>query len=638
MSVIFLMFLSYVPARAQDYQTVFDSFLIEAGSLPEDEIRRHFFRLRMAIDGWPTTEKMAFLEKWLTSESSNNFSPVVNFEVSGILHLLYVDQRKYDDAIQLAKRREKISEDNSNWRFYLTTLLNRADLYTKMEEYDSAYHYVNRTLEESKLYDLYDDRSGTLIALATIHRKTGQLEKSKSVLEEALSLTADNHRNKGYLLYLLVELSYEMDSIRAYVDYGNQLLTEMDFEPHLAIREHNILEEIILTGNTNESRNKLSNTIDYMSQGSHVSGLYQYSVIAFASKCQNFSDTINFLLPKVLTLVSKIEDQADQTGVAPFYRLLSKIFEKQGDAKKALAYFQKYNETTFSELKLDQQEKIAELEVQYDAESKKRKILEQEILLKSEVNRRRIMILVFGLLLLLGSVLLYTYRKRLNLLKLLKAKEIEEVKQKQNLEMANAVIDTQERERTRIARELHDDLGGVMSSIRMKIEELEARGALEETSPGELSQRMEYACDRLRAISHEMIPLSFSVVGLEASISDLVADIQTQGLDVDYEWVGNAEGMKKERAINVYRILQELFHNTIKHANANQVMLQVFIKDGMQILFEDDGKGFDTNSTTNGIGMQNINSRVSYLGGEILIDSVIDQGTTTTINIPLEDG
>jgi signal transduction histidine kinase len=136
-----------------------------------------------------------------------------------------------------------------------------------------------------------------------------------------------------------------------------------------------------------------------------------------------------------------------------------------------------------------------------------------------------------------------------------------------------------------------------------------------------------------------MVPHSIKLTGLTGALHDLKESIIISGLDCELDIHGFSNQMLSEQNSNmIYRMLQELTTNTIKHARANKILIQLLVhQKELQILVEDNGKGFDIHDvTTNGIGLQSVQSRVEYLGGKLMIDSSPSHGTTIHIQMNIE--
>jgi len=196
-----------------------------------------------------------------------------------------------------------------------------------------------------------------------------------------------------------------------------------------------------------------------------------------------------------------------------------------------------------------------------------------------------------------------------------------------------------EGERKRIARELHDGLGVMLSSIKMRLNVL--RDQLEEGPDQELSsiiKDLDTSHQEVRSISHNLMPKSLQKLGFEAAVEEQIHRINSAGIKVNYyKNLSLAHASALSQAY-LFRIIQELLNNVMTHSQAKEVNLQ-FIKHENQLLLtlEDNGVGFNPlQSNKAGIGIQNVQQRVKALGGQMHIDSVAKAGTTVSIEIPLE--
>ena len=135
-----------------------------------------------------------------------------------------------------------------------------------------------------------------------------------------------------------------------------------------------------------------------------------------------------------------------------------------------------------------------------------------------------------------------------------------------------------------------------------------------------------------------MVPYSIKIAGLKGALEDLRESIQARGLPCELE-IFNADllVLNEQHSNMLYRIIQEVTTNAVNHANASKLFIQLIChKDGLNVLIEDNGKGFDINQLLSGggLGLKSIDSRVSYLGGKINYDSSPGHGTTINISLP----
>ena len=215
--------------------------------------------------------------------------------------------------------------------------------------------------------------------------------------------------------------------------------------------------------------------------------------------------------------------------------------------------------------------------------------------------------------------------------------------QDKELETHFARLEAQEKVQQKIGQELHDDVGAILATVRMKLIATQPGNLLEGSDEAKqyslATQLLTQACDKVRLISHEFSDALLKKFGLQAQLEALRDSItETEGLFVELSThnLNNKLGYSLE--LNVYRIVQELVHNVLKHAQASRVSIVVnHFEDQLNIIVEDNGIGFNTTAvqTKPGLGMLNLESRVHEVGGYMLLDSYQGKGTTIVVSIPL---
>ncbi len=205
----------------------------------------------------------------------------------------------------------------------------------------------------------------------------------------------------------------------------------------------------------------------------------------------------------------------------------------------------------------------------------------------------------------------------------------------QEKKVADQLIQVQEDERSRLARDLHDSIGGMLSSIYLKADKIEKMShPSEETT--QLKQLIKQSIEEARGLSHNLTPPHLDELGLEKALHNLIQTVTEQNnIKVKYYFKVKLP-LTKPLELMLYRICSELLYNIIKHANAQEALVQLTSEDQtLEIILEDDGKGMDTHKKIQGIGLKNIKERVNYLKGDLHIDSN-ENGTTIIIHIPLK--
>jgi len=207
------------------------------------------------------------------------------------------------------------------------------------------------------------------------------------------------------------------------------------------------------------------------------------------------------------------------------------------------------------------------------------------------------------------------------------------MEQRQELKVANALLEGEEKERRRLARDLHDGLGGSLAGIRIKLagqQKKQVNGQLDE-----VMHLLEDSMSELRRIAHNMMPESLLKVGLRSAITDLCDGLANEDLEIELQWSGPGGDLPHTAQANIYRIVQEVLANAIRHGGAGKILLQCIHQEQMfYITAEDNGRGFDMNAAPGGIGLSNIRSRVQYMKGRLDIDS--SPGAGTAVNIELQ--
>jgi signal transduction histidine kinase len=200
------------------------------------------------------------------------------------------------------------------------------------------------------------------------------------------------------------------------------------------------------------------------------------------------------------------------------------------------------------------------------------------------------------------------------------------------------VLGAQEEERRRVASDLHDDLGGTLSSIKGILSGIQNKNENEAREILVKSQKLlDKACDDLRFIAHDLMPADFSSTQLRLAIEESIAKLNSSSnIEFEFILVGPHRQLDRYLELNIYRILNELLHNVRKHSGATHAIIQViYHEDFFQLMVEDNGGGFDVKlqGAAAGIGLKNIHSRIEYINGKIYFDSG-NHGTTITCNIP----
>lgn len=253
------------------------------------------------------------------------------------------------------------------------------------------------------------------------------------------------------------------------------------------------------------------------------------------------------------------------------------------------------------------------------------------------------LLIVFFFVVVISGIVMVVYNQRYHDQQTI-AQQLEEINRQKisalentlHTETLHAMLSGQEAERQRVSKDLHDGLGGLLASIKYKIEALLSAQPRKDAA-SDVIQLIDEACDEVRNITFNLQPYSVEKFGLSIAIGDIVNKLNNNSpVKIEYQQLLLIELPGGEFATHTFRIVQELVTNALKHAEAQHILVQLStVGKELAILVEDDGKGFDLASKPEGNGLKNIHSRVNYLKGTIEWQSKPGDGTTVLIHLPI---
>jgi signal transduction histidine kinase len=480
-------------------------------------------------------------------------------------------------------------------------------------------------------------------------------------LDEALKLTTeclDFYKSQDELKFLALAVTQlarghqhklNYDKAIAHVEEGLKLSTEIG-DKKLILENRLLLAKLLA------------------SQGRVEKMIEQASYIIESEKRYGFNELTNeanFLIGEVLIRdqrkkealpyleeavqnIGNVNDLAYQAN-----KLLSQVYLNFGKTKLAYEHLQRANKITNELYDKEKYAMASQNAIKYQSYERKKEIkeLEEENQLSNfKLNQRTRFFIILTVLLALAALAVYNYyrlqKHKYESERILGEQKEKIAKQKINdlenslkIENLQAVISGQEAERTRISTDLHDSLGGMLSTLKLHYDGLQVEH--EELANDEdyhrVMQLIDEACKDVRDISRNLKPVALEKLGMTAALKDLVNKYRVKGiLDISIN-TNNVDGLlSKDSKLHVYRIIQELLNNALKHAQASEIDVLVNrADDGLVIMVQDNGQGFDPNTIKKGLGLDNLQSRVNVLRGEMEVDTSISRGTAVTVHIPL---
>lgn len=351
----------------------------------------------------------------------------------------------------------------------------------------------------------------------------------------------------------------------------------------------------------------------------------------------NASKAIQYLKKINLAKISNT-DLKDKVLI---YDKLYNAFLKIGEKDSALYYLNKKFQVSDSLGIHEKASRFADLEKKYEtAEKEKQILIEQK---RATANRN--WLIAAGIALLFGTgiaiLLQQNTTKKRKLAEqeaLIDQQKVATLLKEQELMSLDAMIAGQEKERTKVANELHDDLGSLMATVKLHFDNVK----VDKKDPALKTAQdlLEKAYQKIRGMAHAKNSGVMANQGLLPAVQKMAKTISgSNALEVSVEDFGLADRMENSLELTIFRIVQELVANIIKHAEASKASIQFTQhEDKLNIIIEDNGKGFEmgkVKTVTNGMGLTTIEKRIEHLEGTFTVDSVLGKGSSILIDIPV---
>jgi two-component system, NarL family, sensor kinase len=549
---------------------------------------------------------------------------------------VWIELGRYDSTILLYKEALKIRQEARDSFGIAMSFNNLGYIYKEVGDYDKA-------MENMLIARQYFEKLGNKEAVGNTLNNIGQVYLKKKDHDQAIT-----YFRNGVALYESIKdernmaISYHSlgnamsakgiyDSARHYWSIAESMYVQQKDERNLALINSDLAESF-------GREKKWGEAVPYFEKSIQINKAIVNKrslasiYIAFANNmiAQNQMSEAARLLDSALTYLL-VSNQKNHWR--DYYKTKAELFELQGKPNLALQSLQQfvlYSDSVLNETNI---KAIADMGVKYETEKK-----EQEIILqKAQVAKRNTIIWAIGGFSALLPILGYSYYRRY---RLKKEQELQQEVMRQQDLAARSVLQAEENERRRIAAELHDGVGQIMSAARMNLEAM--TGDAENLESGQklklerVLHLVDEGCREVRTVSHTMMPNALLKKGLGAALQDFVQKIDQEVLKVQLYTEGLQDRLDSEVETVLYRVIQECVNNVIKHSGANQLDIAIIReKEAVEVTIEDNGRGFDPAQKYEGIGLDNMKARINLLKGAIEFDSGAGRGTLVAIHLPL---
>ncbi len=370
-----------------------------------------------------------------------------------------------------------------------------------------------------------------------------------------------------------------------------------------------------------------------------------FSMLAQVYHKLNLEDSALLYIIKAEQLAMGVGARADLKEI---YKTRAMIEQQAGHYKPASEYFSKTLILSDSLFTVETSEKVADIEAQYQNEKKQLVIAQlqkdkqlQLLSIKQKTTLNIILVGSIAVLLMTGFLIYRNIRNRQMLTKKeaeLQQQRISELEKDKQLVAVDSMLKGQEEERSRLAKDLHDGLGGLLSGVKFSLSNMKDNLIITPDNMAVFERSLDMidtSIKELRRVAHNMMPEMLSKFGLEEALKEYCNMLNSaQLITVKYQSLGMETRLDKSIEIIIYRIVQELLNNTLKHAGATETFVQLIREgDRLNVVVEDNGKGFDPGlaEDSKGAGLVNVRSRVEYLKGQMAIHTGPGKGTLVNI-------
>lgn len=512
--------------------------------------------------------------------------------------------------------------------------------YSYSRNYEKAYEYGIKALKMAEETNNYNQIARANLRLGEVRQNLNDYEGAVNNYQKSIEIC------KKYNFESVLNLNRWMLA-KVYIDHYEDHPKAFKIQKELISSYRQMKDSAQLSGALNTTANGLIKNLKFKEARVYLDEAYK---IAHKVNYKLFLQYICFNLGKV-SLAEKRFDEAkkyldeglkiateknDKDALTTATSDLANYYFAVHDFPKAFAAESQVTKIYGNARSKEVMNSMTDSEIKYQTEKKEKMILEQQL----QISTQRNWILGItgaSLIILLGGLLFYTNRQAKQ-----KA-QFDAEKLKLQTEKTSAIVEAEEKERIRLAKELHDGVGPMLSLAKFQLETAISQTKFNSIEQESLFQNtntmIDDAAREIRTVSHDLMPNALLMQGLVSAVRDFVNRLSLTGkVKVLLDVANLDERLPQLTETVLYRVLQELVGNIIKHSGATHVQIQLIRNENeLTMMIEDDGKGFDTTKMADfkGIGLKNIISRVDFLNGKVNFDSSPKSGTTVIVEIPL---
>ncbi len=518
--------------------------------------------------------------------------------------------------------------------------------YYYMGDYTKASEYFFNALREIKNADSEYTSVGANIYnnLSNINVSFGQPDKALSYLNKAEDIArTGNHShelgmtliNKALVLYGTYKSNTETDSARLRFFEVLGIAKMNGFKDLEAFAMSNIAGTYMSSGQYKKAIPYLQHAVSLSknkSEAMYISSSYGLGLALYSLGRYGDAETA------IASILKKASTKNHKDDIIQMYLALSNTYSAMGQYKKALDCTYTIISLKDSLLNLEKAKAINEMDIKYKTSEKDKQIIQNQLLIaqqSSRITRNKMWMLSIASVAALFLIISIAVYRNIIHKQRIQAEHIRSLEQENKINTLKAAVQSEDNERSRLAMELHDGIGGMLSAAIMRLSTVHHKNEAISRIPvyQEAMDILGEMAVEIRKAAHNLMPEVLLKQSLPDAVNTHCNFIRESGkLQIDFQCHGSFDNLTDNFKLNVYRIVQELLNNITHHAKATHAFVQLLINENILIItVEDDGIGFNKGEMKSGLGLHNLQTRVSSLDGHFTIDSEPGKGTSVII-------
>ncbi|RLD60085.1 MAG: hypothetical protein DRJ05_05300 [Bacteroidetes bacterium] len=559
------------------------------------------------------------------------------------------DQGRYDAAIEYYQKSIVVFKTIPYEIGVAATYINIGNIHQFKAEYTKS---IENYLTGIKLFEQLNDTTRLIRAynnIGGIFSDVEQFDKSLQYYQISLELSylINDSINMGYCYYDIGVVELKKNELQLASGNLNKALVSAKSNKDLYLLSLIHLSLSDIDTRNNNHRNALQKSKLSLGYANKLGNPEVTSTIlarvGYDYKNLSQLDSAYYYLNKSIEIAKK--NQALEVLLFA-YKWMAELQELKKNYKSAIEWQRQYKILQDSASGQRQMRIISGLDIQYETEKKDLELSEKTLTIernKALLSKRYYFIIALSGALISAFVFLFLYRQSQRQKRIITEKnaavqkeKLKQLKKEKQVIALKSMMEGQENERSRMAKDLHDGLGGLLSSVKLHFNNTrtENKNLQQSADFNKALELLDTTSSEARKIAHNLMPEALKKFGLIDALRDFCNNISSSAiLNIDFQSYNMDKRLTDAKEIMIYRIVQELVNNIVKHAKASEAIVQLMCNDErLYLTVEDNGTGFDPEKIKmNSAGMSNIRSRVDFLNGSLEIDSSPGKGTTVNI-------